>query len=340
MRRALRHRRITGAVVTSIVMLGAVTGSLAQSTPTNPLDLEFKIPLGNVGGRIDHMTIDLARHRLFVAELGNSTVGVIDLEARKVVHRITGLSYPQGVAYLPGQDLLYVANGGDGSLASFRGADYLRVGRIDLGEDADNIRVDPTTNQLFVGYGSGAIGVVDPQTGSKIKTFPLKVHPESFQINGTAGEIFVNLPDARSVAVLNRESGVLRATWTMRYNSNFAMAIDHQRQRVLVVFRNPPKLVALDEQTGGVVAEADVCGDADDMFIDPPRHQIYISCGTGFIDVLDVLTDDRNYKQLAHIPTVSGARTALFVPEINRLLLGVRARFGESAATWVYRAAP
>src|SRR5262245_8495752 len=33
-----------------------------------------KIPLGDVSGRIDHLAIDLARRRLFVAELGNDTV--------------------------------------------------------------------------------------------------------------------------------------------------------------------------------------------------------------------------------------------------------------------------
>ena len=64
------------------------------------LQLEAKIPLGNVAGRIDHMAVDLARRRLFVAELGNDTVGVVDLGAQKVIHRIAGLKEPQGVAYV------------------------------------------------------------------------------------------------------------------------------------------------------------------------------------------------------------------------------------------------
>jgi YVTN family beta-propeller protein len=101
------------------------------------MELESKIPLGDVSGRIDHLAIDLPRRRLFVAELGNNTVGVVDLNERKVVHVIAGLKEPQGVGYLPSTDTLFVANAGDGSALLFRGADYQTAGPIELGDDAD-----------------------------------------------------------------------------------------------------------------------------------------------------------------------------------------------------------
>src|SRR6266566_6250088 len=61
--------------------------------------LERKIPLGEVRGRIDHLAVDLGRNRLFVAELENDTVAVIDLDANKVIEVISGLKKPQGVGY-------------------------------------------------------------------------------------------------------------------------------------------------------------------------------------------------------------------------------------------------
>ena len=197
--------------LTAIAVAGLALGTWSAAEPTEvaPLLLEAKIPLGEVTGRIDHMTIDLPRHRVFVAELGNNTVGVVDLESRKVVQRLTRLSEPQGVGYVPANDTLYVANGGDGSVKIFRGPDYALAGRIDLGKDADNIRVDAATTLLYVGYGDGGIGVIDPQSNSKIKAFPLKAHPESFQLENTAGEMFVNLPNTRSIAVLNKKIGEL-----------------------------------------------------------------------------------------------------------------------------------
>jgi len=82
---------------------------LAQATGA-PLVLEAKIALGEVSGRIDHLGIDPKWQRLFVAELGNNSVGVVDLAAGKVLRRIAGLREPQGVAYVPFADSVFVAN--------------------------------------------------------------------------------------------------------------------------------------------------------------------------------------------------------------------------------------
>jgi hypothetical protein len=78
----LERIRILAAV--TLMGASAVAGQ-APSQPAEimPLQLEAKIPLGDVRGRIDHMAIDLARQRLFVAELGNDSVSVVDLKDRK-----------------------------------------------------------------------------------------------------------------------------------------------------------------------------------------------------------------------------------------------------------------
>ena len=312
--------------------------SVPFAQPSGPLQLETKIPLGNVAGRIDHMAIDLERHRLFVAELGNDSVGIVDLNTRKVVHRISGLKEPQGLAYIRMNDSLYVANGGDGSVRVFHGPDYSQTGRIDLGADADNIRVDLPANRILVGFGSGAIAAIDLRENAKSKTFTLKVHPESFQLDAASRQLFVNLPNARTIAVLDANTGKEAHTWPLRHGANFSMALDPDRKRVLVAFRNPAKLAAFDWEIGGLASEVDICGDADDLFVDQKLKRVYVTCGAGFIDVLRA--DDARYARLARVPTVAGARTGLFVPEMDRLLVGVRAGFKEPAAIWVYRTAP
>src|SRR6266545_765877 len=96
------------------IFVGTATLSLAADRPSaqtaerTPLQLEAKIPLGDVRGRIDHMAIDLSRQRLFVAELENDSVAIVDLNSRKVIHTIGGLKKPQGVGYLPSMETLYV----------------------------------------------------------------------------------------------------------------------------------------------------------------------------------------------------------------------------------------
>ena len=114
------------------------------------------MPLGQVHGRIDHLGIYLKRQRLLVAELGNNSLGVVDPAAGKVLSMIAGLSEPQGVAYVPSSDSVFVANAGAGSVRVLRGEDLAPIRRIELGDDADNVRVDPARNQVLVGYGRGA----------------------------------------------------------------------------------------------------------------------------------------------------------------------------------------
>ena len=317
-----------------IVAASLLTNSgrpIAQTDNSAPLQLEAKIPLGEVRGRIDHLAIDLVRQRLFVAELGNDTVGIVDLKKREVIQRISGLRAPQGLAYVPAMDALYVANAGDGSVRVFAGADYAASGRIDLGEDADNIRVDSAAGQIVVGYGSGGLAAIDAKTLQRIADIPLPVHPEGFQLDPASGQVFVNLPKAHAIAAADRRSGKLTASWPVTIaGDNFPMALRRDTGEILTVFRNPAKLAAFSIKDGALLASADVCGDADDLFFDPKRQRVYVSCGEGFLDVLDA--KESAYRHVARIATVPGARTSLFVPELYRLLLAVRAEAEQPAS--------
>jgi DNA-binding beta-propeller fold protein YncE len=309
----------------------------AQATGT-PLVLETKVPLGEVSGRIDHLGIDTKRQRLFVAELGNDSLGVVDLAIGKVLRTIAGFNEPQGVAYVPSADSVYVANGGDGSVRILRGDDLAPTGRIELGKDADNIRVDAQHNQVLVGYGKGALAVIDPASGTKTADIRLKDHPEGFQIDETGTQVFANIPDAREIEVVDLTAKANRSLSTEGMRSNFPMAIDRDTHRVLVVFRSPATLMAFSSKDGGVAAKLETCGDADDVFVDSKRHRVYVSCGEGMVEVLE--RHEAGYGRLARVPTVSGARTALFVPEFDRFFVAVRARSNEPAAIWVFRPAP
>jgi DNA-binding beta-propeller fold protein YncE len=321
-----------------IVMALSPTVAEAQQTSNAPLALERKIPLGEVRGRIDHLAIDTKRQRLFIAELGNNSLGVVDLAAGNVLRRIGGMSDPQGVAYVPFADSVFVANAGDGSVHVLRGDDLAPIGRIDLGEDADNVRVDTQRDRVLVGYGNGALAVIDPATRTKAADIRLKGHPESFQIDETGTKVFVNVPDARDIEVADLASEAIRSLPTQGAGSNFSMAIDREARRVLVVFRSPPTLMAVSSQDGRVVATVETCSDADDVFVDPKRRRVYVSCGEGVVDVLELR--EAEYRRLARVPTVSGARTSLFVPELDRLFVAVRTRSSEPAAIWVFRPAP
>src|SRR4051794_37349948 len=249
-------------------------------TAAVPLQLETKIPLGPVSGRIDHLAIDLKRQWLSVAELGNDSVGVIDVANRKLISTMRGFKEPQGIGYEPSTDTLYIANAGDGSVRLMRADDFTLLGRIDLGDDADNVRINSQRGQVLVGYGKGALAVIDPKTRAKLADIPLRAHPESFQIEPGGARAFVNVPDVGLIQVVDlTKRQAIGAFPTQGHYANFPMALDNTAHRILIAFRNPPRLLVLSNTDGSAVADLDTCGDADDLFVDARRHRVYVICG-------------------------------------------------------------
>jgi len=314
----------------------ALTGTLLMDTSwaETRLLLERKIPLGEVRGRIDHLAVDLKRNRLFVAELENDTVAVVDLNAYQVIEVISGLKKPQGLGYHPSTDALYVANGGDGTLAIFRGDDYRAIARMPLGEDADNVRVDAVSNQVIVAY-SGGLAVIDPASRSKVANIELKTHPEGFQLDRSRNRILANDPTNQAIVLVDRAAGREIARWPLGNGTNFPMALNEKAGHVVVAFRNPPGLAAFSMSDGAPVVNVELCADADDAFVDEKRERVYVSCGEGYLDVFDAR--ENAYRRISHIDTTPGARTSLFAPEFDLLFVAARATSSEPAAIWVFR---
>ena len=294
--------------------------ALAADAP--PLVLEATIPLPHTTGRIDHLAMDLRRNRIFVAELGNGSVDVVDLDRRLAVHRLSGLKEPQGVLHALQPDRLVVASAGDGTVRLFSAYDFSPQGTVNLGHDADNVRLAPGGQMVIVGYGRGGLAIIDPAHGALEREVSLPVHPEGFQL-ASDGRAYVNLPDAGDVAVVDLKTGTTTAIWKFPgMSGNFPMALG-EPGIVAVAFRSPSQFVRIDQDTGREVSRSNLCGDADDVFFDGRRQRYYVSCGEGAVATFHV--DRGKVTALPAVLTAGGARTSLFVPELDRMIVAVRA---------------
>jgi DNA-binding beta-propeller fold protein YncE len=300
------------------------------------IKLKQTIPLPGVEGRIDHFAFDAAGDRLFVCALGNNTVEVLDLREGQRIHSITGLGSPQGIAYIPELDRLFIANDKGGTCKIYDAKSYQTVGEINFKDDADNVRYDDSSKRIYVGFGSGGIGIVNAADGQQVGSIKLAAHPEAFELEKQGHRIFVNVPNARRVAVADREKSDVVTTWkTNGAFGNFPMALDEGNHRLFVGCRIPSKLIVLNTESGAVVTTLGISGDPDDVFYDKKRHRIYAVCGAGKIDVIEQI-DANTYKALAKIKTANGARTGLFVPERDSLFVAVPHRGNQSAEIRCY----
>jgi DNA-binding beta-propeller fold protein YncE len=303
------------------------------------LRLVATYPLKVVEGRIDHMSVDSQSQRLYVAALGNNTLEVIDLKQGKQVAAIKGLKKPQGVVVIPESGELIVASGEDGKCRKYDSAQRL-LGTIDNLDDADNVRFDPASKLVYVGYGNGALAVISADKFRKLAEIKLAGHPESFQLETKGKRVFVNVPDAGHIAVIDRERQIVTDTWPVRAaRANFAMALDEVHHRLFVGCRMPAKLLVIDSETGKTLSALDCCGDADDVFYDESNQRVYVAGGEGCISVFGQADADTR-KLIEKVTTAPGARTALFVPAVHRLFLAVPLRGGQRATIRVYETRP
>ena len=301
-----------------------------------PLVLEKTIALPGVNGRFDHFAAELASKRLAVAALGNNTVELFDLTAGARLTTITGQRKPCGVLFVPEKARLLVANGGDGTVRAFETTKFQQAERLPDLEDADNVRWDATRRHVVVGIGEGALAIIS-ETGDKLLgKVPLAAHPESFQLEGKGERAYVNVPGAKQVAVVDLEKLAVIATWPLeKWRANFPMSLDEKHGRVFIGCRNPARLLTLEAATGRVVSDCEIGGDTDDLFFDGKRSRVYVSCGEGFLDTINVNADD-TLERIAHQPTRAGARTSFFSAPLDRLYLAVPGK----AELRIYRPAP
>jgi DNA-binding beta-propeller fold protein YncE len=320
-------REIIGALVIATLASNHLAAEPAAAT----LELKQTIPLAGVEGRIDHLDLDPIGGRLFVCALGNNSVEVLYLGKDERIYSINGLGAPQGLAYLAGLDRLFVANDKGGLCNFYDTKSWRLLGTVNLEDDADNVRYDAASKQIYVGFGGGGIGVIDANGGKRVGSIKLAAHPEAFVLEKHGRRIFVNAPNAGHVAVIDRDKGEVIATWkTNGASANFPMALDEASHRLFIACRNPSKLVVLNTDSGDTVATLDISDDADEVFYDAKRHRLYAICGEGYIDIVEQ-TDADHYKRVMKVPTASGARTGLFAPEREELFVAVPHRGAQTA---------
>lgn len=328
--------------VVLLVLLNVATGQKAEV-----LSLDSHIPLPHVKGRIDHFSVDVRGQRLFVAAVENHTLEVIDLKSGQHAHTIADLAEPQGVFYDRETNHLFVACGLDGMTKVFNATSFRLVGTVKFPDDADNIRHDPQSMGVIVGYagakqlrkretGTGGLGFIGPN-GKKTGDVVIDAHPESFQLEKSGERIFVNVPEKKEIEVIDAAKRSVQARWPVSAENNFPMALDEADHRLFVGVWKPPQLLVFDTDAGKQVAAAEIAGKTDDLFYDSGHRRVYVLTSEGYLEVFEQKDADR-YERVARYPTPSGSQTGLFVPEWEKLFVAVPAQDDKNAEIRVYQA--
>ena len=301
------------AVANALGAQKAATSGAPKSAPVQrdkPLVLTEAIPLEGINGRFDHFAS--GGGRLFISALGSNAVVVIGTGGRTLDHTITNVPDPQGEAYSPEANEIFSASG-QGKVYIFDGKTYDLKTTVDFAGGADNLRYDAATKRVYVGCGNnektGAIAMIDAMTNKKLdEEYKLGGEPESFQLEKDGPNIYVNLPDSKEIAVINRTTKAIKK-WPLSIEGNFPMALDEADHRLFVGTHQPPRMAVFDTATGHMIAALPSVQDTDDLYYDAAYKRIYMPGGEGFIYVFQ-MNDPDHYSLIGKIPTVIGAKTA------------------------------
>jgi hypothetical protein len=332
--------RTSSAVVPLAVVIAVLTGPALSAADSERLELMRTIQLEGAAGRLDHMAIDTKGERLFVANLSNNSLDVIDLKAGKPVKQIPDQKKIQGVAYAADLDRVFVGNGVDGECRVFDGKTYQLLHTLKM-PDADNVRFDPTTGLVYVGHAEHALTAFDAKTYEVKATVKLPGQPEAFQLDPERKRLYVNTvkPSGGAAVDLAKHEVVARYTPT-KLEGFYPMALDRDGGRVFVGCRQPAVVLALDARTLKELWTAEIPADIDDLFFDAKRNRLYASCGEGFLAILEQ-KDGGRFEVVEKLPTAKLARTGFFDPESGRLFLGVPRQAGKPGPEIrVYQARP
>src|SRR5262245_31709451 len=306
--------------VVALVVLLVCTALAATDEP--PLKLERKIALKGPAGRLDHLAIDAQNARIFVANMANNSLDIVDLRTAKLLKQVPDQKHIQGVAFDHDLNRIFVGNGEPGECNVFDGKDYRLLKSIPL-NDADNVRYDARTKRVYVAHAEQKLAVIDAKNLALLADISLPGPPEAFQLERSRHRLFLNSPSPSQVVAIDTDSNEVTGRYSLALaGSNYPLAIDESSHRVFVGCRREPMVVVLDSESGKEVSGVTIPADTDDIFFDAHRKQLYISCGEGFIAVVKQVDPD-HYELSNRIPTVKGARTSLFDSETDRLYLVV-----------------
>jgi hypothetical protein len=303
------------------LILTAIATDFSAAAEPSTLELRQTIRLESGVGRYDHLALDNSHDRLFIANLSNNSLDIVDLKAGKLVKQIGSQKKIQGVAYAADLDRIFVGNGDDGVCNVFDGKEYKLVGSVPV-PDADNVRYHSDTQTIYV-TGEEGLTAIDAKTLKVRATVKLPGPPEGLQIDAGRARLYVNTHKPAQVTVVDLKTHKVAAEYKLKSaESNFPMALDVEGERIFVGCRKKPCIIALDAGSGAEIATIPIPGDTDDLFFDAKNKRLYAACGEGSIAVVRQ-RGDKELEVVESIPTAKLARTGLFDAKSGHLYIVV-----------------
>jgi hypothetical protein len=313
------------------------------AAPAAALVLAGRTELPGYSGDFDHFAVDLAGNRLFLAAEDHGTLEVFDLKSGQHQRTVAGFETPHSLFPIPKTHRLLVTDGSE-SVKLLDDQTLAPKESIKLHPGADSIGYDSRSGHLYIVTGGKDVKLqqswleeIDPLTGTKLGEVLFEAnHVEALAVQQSGARIYINVTDKNDLAVIDKPSRRVVSRWPIHAaEQNALVQMDEKTHRLFVVTRKPGKLLVLDSESGAAIASFPAPGHVDQEIFDAANHRIYAPGGEGYIGVYEEKDAD-HFTQLADVPSATGAKTAILVPELHRLYVAVSPGEGKTGGAIIW----
>ncbi len=322
----MRKSHIVAAAILAAAPLAVPAG--AQRTPK--LTLFKTITLPGYHGDFDHFAADQERGRILLSAEDHGTLEVFSLSSGDHLQTVKGpIDTPHSILVRPGVATIFLTDSGKSMSKILNANTYAEVKSVPLTIGADSSGYDTNTKTLYVVTGgkdvdmkTASLEAVNPDTGVLKGSVTFQDnHVEAMAIEKNGPRIFINLAQTNRIAVVDRRTMKILHLWPVPpAQQNAMVALDEAQHRLYVVCRAPGMVVAMNSDTGAVVATQAAPLRADDLFYDQPAHLLYVPGGEGYLGIYDTSSPD-HLKLIGKVTTAPGAKTGLLLTGRHELVL-------------------
>ena len=186
-------------------------------------------------------------NRLYASATGADQVATIDERSFRITARTAGGDYPDGIAFDPADDRIFVSDERGGTDTVIDVKSNKTLGTIDLGGEAGNTQYDPVGGRIYTDVQArDDIAAVDPKTDAVVARYAL--------------------PGC------DHDHGLL---------------FDAPHRLAFVACDGNAKLLLVDMKTWNVLSTYDVGNEPDVLAYDPGLKRLYVAAESGVVTVFE-----------------------------------------------------
>jgi len=279
------------------------------------------LPAHAGAGGFDHAAVHTPTGRIYVAHTANDTVDVIDLEARKYVGSVVGLTAVAGALVDSAASLVFTSNRGENTVGVFGVDDLTSVDKIAVGIRPNGLAHDPGRGRLLVAHVGDAavprsytVSIVDVAARTRIADIPVAGRTRWTVHDPVANVFHVNVMDPPQIAVVAASDPVaVQRVVVVPHAGPHGLDLDVGARRLYCAC-DAGVVLEVDADRGTIAAREPLSGVPDVVFFNPALRRLYVAVGDpGVVDVFDT-TPLRRHETIV---TEARAHTLSFDPVRN-----------------------